>query len=77
VQEVNVKRAKICLPPALCVAVICRANREKSSRNQRVYTMRLTYRTKHNYMSRFKGSRFYTRWGQSKQWSCCNSRYSV
>jgi len=28
--------------------------------------MRLTYRSKQNYKPRYKGSRFYTRWGQSQ-----------
>jgi len=30
VQEINTKRAKICLPPALCVAVICRQTVRKA-----------------------------------------------
>jgi len=43
VQEVNTKRAKICLPPALCVAVIYRQTLRKAQENQRAYNMRLTY----------------------------------
>jgi len=66
VQEVNAKRAKICLPPALCFAVICRQTVRKTQENQRAYNMRLTCRIKQNYKSRYKGSRFYTRWGQCK-----------
>jgi len=66
VQEVNAKRAKICLTPALCVAVIGRQTVRKSQENQTAYNMRMTCRSKQNYKSRYKRFRFYTRWGQSK-----------
>jgi len=35
VQEDNAKRAKICFPPVLCVAVICRQTVKKAQENQR------------------------------------------
>jgi len=42
----------------------------KTQENQRAYNMQLTCRTKQNYKSRYKGCRFYTRWGQRKNNDC-------
>jgi len=46
VQEVNTKCAMICLPPALCVAVICRQTVRKAQAKSLHYAIDVSNKTK-------------------------------